>query len=362
MSITNNAGSSTADIHDDDEGLNSSSSGKRFSGGKIIGILIFMMLVICGGSYAAWTFFKGHFSFLSKEAEPSKGRLSWTAPPETIGKLEPTEVKDETKLHTPSLPQESATELTPPPLAQDDQLQVNEESGERKPTLKEMRLASSVATYNAPAKPEIEERKPSRQVKLMREIDYTLIKGTKIPCTLETNIISEQQGFTSCIINQDVYSGNARILLIEKGTKVTGEYNGDVKNGAHRIQIIWDRLITPYDIVVQLDSPVTDRLGASGISGKVDNRWGTRIGSALLVSMISDALKYAGKSGKNSGSNNILVESETADTGKDIAVKILDNNINLPPVIYIQEGAMLNIYVADDIDMSRVYRAQEYGK
>lgn len=355
--------SSTVDIDDDHGGLNSSSSGKRISGGKITLVLFLMMLLVCGGGYAAWSFVTGHFSFMSKAPETSKGRLSWTAPPDSIGKFGPPEKKEEPPAPpAPSLPEETAPALAPPPLGNDLQADVAVEEGERKPTLKEQRLASTVASYEAPAKAEVEARKPSRQVKLMREIDYTLVKGTKIPCTLESNIVSEQQGFTSCIINQDVYSGNARILLIEKGTKVTGEYNGDIKNGERRVQIIWDRLITPYDIVVQLDSPVTDRLGASGVTGKVDNRWGTRIGSALLVSMISDAIKHAGKSGKNSGSNNVLVESDTVDTGKDIASKILDHYINLPPVIYIREGEMLNIYVADDIDMSQVYRAQAYGK
>ncbi|SUO96102.1 TrbI/VirB10 family protein [Suttonella ornithocola] len=140
--------------------------------------------------------------------------------------------------------------------------------------------------------------------------------------------------------------------------KVTGEYRGDVKNGDRRLQIIWDRLITPYDVVVQLQSPTTDRLGASGITGKVDNRWGLRIGSALLVSIMSDALNIAGK---NSKSADVIVESDTADTSNDIAKKILEKNIDLSPIIYLREGEMINIYVADDIDLSSVYNARQLG-
>ena len=121
----------------------------------------------------------------------------------------------------------------------------------------------------------------------------------------------------------------------------------------------WDRLITPYDVVVQLDSPVTDRLGASGIMGKVDNRWGTRIGSALLVSLFSDALKVLGEKSKSA---HVIVDSKTSDTSQDLARQILQNNIDLPPIIYIREGEMINIYVADDIDLSSVYKAENYGR
>ena len=124
-----------------------------------------------------------------------------------------------------------------------------------------------------------------------------------------------------------MYSSNARVLLIEKGTKVTGAYNAGLKNG--------DR-----------------RLGASGISGKVDNRWGTRIGSAILVSLIDDALRIAGDRSKSA---NVIVDSQTADTGKDMAAKILEKQINLPPIVYIREGEKINIYVANDVDLSSIY-------
>ena len=104
---------------------------------------------------------------------------------------------------------------------------------------------------------------------------------------------------------------------------------------------------------------MTDRLGASGITGKVDNRWGTRIGSALLVSLFSDALQVLGERSKSA---QVIVDSNTSDTSQDLARQILQNNIDLPPIIYIREGEMINIYVADDIDLSSVYKAENYGR
>ncbi|MBR2252191.1 MAG: TrbI/VirB10 family protein, partial [Neisseriaceae bacterium] len=106
------------------------------------------------------------------------------------------------------------------------------------------------------------------------------------------------------------------------------------------------------------NSPSTDRLGASGVTGKVDNRWGLRIGSALLVSLISDTIKVVAdrQKGRNS---EVYIESETKDTSQDIAEKVLDQYINLPPIIYIEEGKTIQIYAQQDIDFSSVYRLKK---
>lgn len=344
---------------DNNQDLNNQTGGKKLSPLKILFIVVFTVLVLGGGAFAAFTFIAGNFDFLNQDKEAPKKQRSWIAAPENIGKFELP------KLPPPEEPAMEPPAITPPAEEPLPPL-INETpptkeapaaaSTEQAPPLKTRRLGAAVRPYNAAQTSNTAvETLPTRQVKLMRNIDYSLIKGTKIPCTLETTIISEQRGFTSCIINQDVYSGNARVLLIEKGTKVTGEYNGSVKNGDRRLQIIWDRLITPYDVVIQLDSPVADRLGASGITGEVDNRWMTRIGSALLVSLFSDALEITAD---NSKSAEVIVDSGTAKTSQDLAKEILDKNINLSPIVYIKEGQMLNIYVADDIDLSSIYRVQ----
>lgn len=343
---------------DNNQDLNNQTGGKKLSPLKVLFIVVFTVLVLGGGAFAAFTFIAGNFDFLNQDKEAPKKQRSWIAAPENIGKFElpelltPEEPAIEASSQTPTAEEPLAPLVIETPPAEETAT----ESTEQAPPLKTRRLGAAVRPYNAAQTSNTAvETLPTRQVKLMRNIDYSLIKGTKIPCTLETTIISEQRGFTSCIINQDVYSGNARVLLIEKGTKVTGEYNGSVKNGDRRLQIIWDRLITPYDVVIQLDSPVADRLGASGITGEVDNRWMTRIGSALLVSLFSDALEITAD---NSKSAEVIVDSGTAKTSQDLAKEILDKNINLSPIVYIKEGQMLNIYVADDIDLSSIYRVQ----
>ena len=70
-------------------------------------------------------------------------------------------------------------------------------------------------------------------------------KGTVIDCILETRLDTTVPGFTSCVIPRDIYSQDGKVLLVERGTKAVGEYQGGVANGLARIFVLWTELRTP---------------------------------------------------------------------------------------------------------------------
>lgn len=189
--------------------------------------------------------------------------------------------------------------------------------------------------------------------------DALLVRGTYLRCVLETRIVTDIKGFTSCIVTEPVYSLNGRKLLIPKGSKISGAYDADA-NGP-RISVIWDRIITPNGVDVTMSSPGVDNLGGAGHPGDYNAHWGSRISSALMISLISDAFKYAGaKNGPPSTTvtNGIVTqepfESNTARTMERLANQALDRSISRPATVTINQGVVINIYVAQDIDFSGV--------
>lgn len=60
-----------------------------------------------------------------------------------------------------------------------------------------------------------------------------------------------------------------------------------------RMQVVWDRITTPTGIDVKLEGPGIDNLGSAGHPGQYNAHWGNKIASALFISMLSDAFKYA---------------------------------------------------------------------
>lgn len=196
--------------------------------------------------------------------------------------------------------------------------------------------------------------------KFLNNPDALLVRGTYIRCVLETRIVTDIPGFTSCVVTEPVYSINGRRLLLPKGSKLAGKYNNSDPDGP-RIAVIWDRITTPNGMDVSMASPGIDNLGGAGHPGDYDAHWMSRMTAALMISLVSDAFKYAGaKHGPETSSisNGVVVqtpfESNTARTVERLANHALDRSINRPATVTINQGTVVNVYVAKDVDFSGV--------
>ena len=184
----------------------------------------------------------------------------------------------------------------------------------------------------------------------------TLAKGTAFTCALKTRVVSAVSGLVGCQVQRHVYSDDGRVLLIERGSHLDGEYRiANVRQGMVRVPVLWTRIRTPHGVTVDLDSPATGALGESGIDGEVDNRWPERIGAAMLLSLIDDSVKLVIQSQtQDHGGDTIFLPSTTSNVSK-LAEKVLDSTINIPPLITQNQGGIVGIYVARDVDFSSVY-------
>ncbi len=197
---------------------------------------------------------------------------------------------------------------------------------------------------------------PKVAARMLGNRSLTLPKGTAFTCALKTRVISAASGLVSCQVLRNVYGDDGRVLLIERGSHFDGEYRiTSVRPGAVRIPVLWTRIRTPLGVVVDIDSPATGQLGESGIDGYVDNRWGERIGAAMLLSLIDDSVKLVIQSQSNDRrADTIVLPSTTSNTSK-LAEKVLDSTINIPPLVYQNQGGVVGIYVARDVDFSSAY-------
>jgi type IV secretion system protein VirB10 len=193
----------------------------------------------------------------------------------------------------------------------------------------------------------------------LRRPDEVMTRGTYIRCVLETHIVTDVPGFTSCIVTEPVYSFTGKRLLLPKGSKVLGKY--DRESDTDRVAVVWDRVITPTGIDVNMASPGIDNLGGAGNPGYRDAHWGQRIGAALLISMLSDAFSYeAAKHGPQTTTiaSGAVVQSpwqsNTAQTLQELAGQAVRRAANRPDTITINQGTVVYVYVARDIDFSGV--------
>jgi len=245
----------------------------------------------------------------------------------------------------------------------------------REPTLLERRIAgTSGSMANLPSAAAgapssgiggslASSRATSTQAKPLEHADALMQRGTYIRCVLETRIVTDVPGYTSCLVTEPVYSFNGRKLLLPKGSKVLGAYSSGPKG--RRVAVVWDRIITPTGIDVDMSSkpsPGIDNLGGAGLPGHYDAHWGSRISAALLISMLSDAFKYeAAKHGPTTSSiaaGGVVLqepfESNTARTVQNLADMAVREAANRPPTVTINQGTVIYVYVARDVDFSDV--------
>lgn len=204
----------------------------------------------------------------------------------------------------------------------------------------------------------------SATARRIERIDALIAEGTMIPGILETAILSDLPGQVRAIVSQDVHSFDGRRILIPTGTRLIGEYQSEITRGQKRIFVIWTRMIRDDGVTVRLNSIGADSLGRSGLTGRVDNKYRERFGSAILLSIVGAGASYLTGygSGQAFGSANddaedaeALARETIAQTFSDMANQALSENLRIPPTISVPQGERIFVYVRQDLDFAALY-------
>lgn len=213
------------------------------------------------------------------------------------------------------------------------------------------------------------ERTSSAQVKAtyIGDLNVIVAQGKLIEAVLETSINTDLKGMLRAIISRDVYSESGTNVLLPKGSRLIGEYDSAIADSQVRVDIIWNRVMRPDGIDVQIQSPGTDQLGKAGIAGEVDTKFGHLFMNSFLISSV----KIAGGAVLNKLLGNDAIKTETqgdktTETASPAAILSTDaiNNLtkvfetivkryeNNKPTIRIDQGTRMKVYVNKDIVFS----------
>ena len=173
-------------------------------------------------------------------------------------------------------------------------------------------------------------------------------QGAVIPAVLETAINSDLPGYTRAIVSRDIRSFDGTTVLIPRGSRLVGQYKSGLTSGETRAFIIWNRLIRPDGLSIQLASPGTDDLGQAGMSGRVDSHFVKRFGSAVLLSVVNG---LSGLLSSRTTSSTIVIG--TSSDAQGVIGEALSSDIKIPPTIKVPQGASIQVFAARDLDFSQ---------
>ncbi|MCV0382804.1 MAG: type IV secretion system protein B10 [Erythrobacter sp.] len=173
----------------------------------------------------------------------------------------------------------------------------------------------------------------------------TVPLGTVIPAVLETALDSTRAGSVRALVQRDVHSFDGSRVLIPRGSRIYGSYEGELQPGQNRALITWNRLLRPDGVTVALDSQASDPLGRAGIRGKVDSKFLQRFGGAILQSVLDIGVGVA---------------TRAATDGVIVALPGSTQNVTqvgpqqVTPTLKVKHGTSVSVYVARDLDFSGV--------
>lgn len=188
----------------------------------------------------------------------------------------------------------------------------------------------------------------------IRNKGQVIVQGALIRAVLETAIHSDLPGFVRAEVSHDVYAFDGSRILIPKGSRLVGRYRSALVRGQTRVFIIWSRLLRPDGASILIGSPGTDLLGRAGLEGELDTHFFKIFGASVLLSLIDGTIDVAierARDSSGSGSTTILQDSNSLNRAAEIA---LENSINIPPTIHVDQGTPIQVFVAKDIDFRNV--------
>jgi type IV secretion system protein VirB10 len=222
----------------------------------------------------------------------------------------------------------------------------------------EQRAIGAGAEDNSPLAAHLKATKlTGSSASMLPDRDYMITIGAHIPCVLDAAMDSTVPGLTQCHVPVDVLSDNGRVVLLDKGTRIVGQYQSDLKQGQSRIFVLWTRAETPTGVIIDLGSPATDALGRAGFDGQIDNHFWERFGGAILLSVIDDGLATVAAAQQKQGTT--VTETNTQGAAQSSASTALQNTINIPPTLRKNQGEEVAVIAARDLDFHGVYNLRE---
>ena len=185
--------------------------------------------------------------------------------------------------------------------------------------------------------------------------------GTMIDCSLDVAISSAVPGMVKCTLTRDVYGDDRKVVLLNRGTELTGQYQGGLQQGQSRLFILWARARTPQGVTIALASPGTDSLGRGGVDGDIDTHFWERFGAALFLSIVDDGLAILAAQSQDrsgDGNNTVVLPQNTQNSAKNAATVAVENSIRIPPTLIKNQGEHVAVFLARDLDFRTVYALQ----
>jgi type IV secretion system protein VirB10 len=192
----------------------------------------------------------------------------------------------------------------------------------------------------------------------MGSLNTIIAEGNFIHAILESATNSDLPGSLRAIVSEPVYAEDGSRVLISRGSRLIGEYKSGMMQGQSRIFIVWQRLITPEGLSVQLGSGGVDNLGVAGMGAdSIDRHFWERFGTASLLSMIGAGTATVGVSGADQNNSASAYRAAVASSFSQSASQSLQQDGMIAPTLRTLQGKPIMVFVAKDLQFESAIKS-----
>ena len=206
------------------------------------------------------------------------------------------------------------------------------------------------------------------QATYMGVMGFIISQGRLIDVVLESAIDTDLSGVLRGIVSKNVFADDGSRVLVPRGSRLIGSYNSSISYGQKRVDIVWNRLILPNGIDIDVGSNATDSLGRTGVAGAVNSKFfdtlknavllsSIKVGSAYLIDKLSNEdnpVTTVVDDNSNVVTTGSLLATVASDTSKDFSKtmrdylsKVQQNSIG--PTIKIPSGTQTKVFINKDL-------------
>lgn len=167
------------------------------------------------------------------------------------------------------------------------------------------------------------------------------------------------------MINEDVYSVNRNVKLIEKGIVVYLMYKMGMFNygqGVVFIVVMKFRICKEFFIdILLIDIQVVGVLGEVGVLGWIDIYFVDCFMGVMMVGMIFDVVQVVSGVVKSNKDNQIDYIVNSCQVFVDIVCEVFVNSVNIFLMFYKNQGEIIILIVGQDLDFFSIYKLKMVG-
>jgi type IV secretion system protein VirB10 len=189
--------------------------------------------------------------------------------------------------------------------------------------------------------------------------ESTIVSGEMLHATLNVAMNSDLPGMVTATVTSPAYSYTQENELIPRGSRLIGQYSSAVLQGQSRLFIMWNRVVLPDGVSVNINSPDTDQIGQSGEAADYINRhfW-SRFGESVLMSILSAGVSNIDVDSSDEFNSAQAYRMAVAESLQESAAGTLKQTGMQKPTLVRYQGANINVFIAHDLSFYNLYKAQ----